>query len=198
MVGLLVAGGVVTWIFLSDGVRDVSFSLAFQLLPLYMHNLMGLTNVQIGWLASISSLATMVLLAPAGWLSDRKGERVGIVAGFALIALALAVFLRSRVFASFAVAWTLIGVGLALIDPAYSSLISKAVPLRLRGTAFGVFSTSIGVISLPAPYLGAMLWERFTPQVPFYVPIVAILVLLPVMWIKFKLPKAAAPEQEAA
>jgi MFS family permease len=197
MGGLLVAGGVVTWIFLSDGVRDVSFSLAFQLLPLYMQNLMGLTNVQIGWLASIASLATMLLLTPAGWLSDRKGERVGIVAGFALIALAMGAFLRSRSFAGFVVVWALIGVGQALIDPAYSSLISKVVPQRLRGTAFGVFSTSIGLISLPAPYIGAMLWEHFTPQAPFYVPLVTTLLLLPVMWLKFRLPKVAAEEQDA-
>jgi len=194
MGALLVAGGVVTWIFLSDGVRDVSFSLAFQLLPLYMQNVMGLTNVQIGWLASIASLTTMLLLTPAGWLSDRKGERVGIVAGFAMIALAMAVFLRSRLFAGFVVAWVLIGIGQALIDPSYSSLISKVVPQRLRGMAFGVFSTSIGVISLPAPYIGAMLWERFTPQVPFYVPLVTTLLLLPVMWVKFKLPKEKAAE----
>ncbi len=194
MGALLVAGGVVTWIFLSDGVRDVSFSLAFQLLPLYMQNVMGLTNVQIGWLASIASLTTMLLLTPAGWLSDRKGERVGIVAGFAMIALAMAVFLRSRLFAGFVVAWVLIGIGQALIDPSYSSLISKVVPQRLRGTAFGVFSTSIGVISLPAPYIGAMLWERFTPQVPFYVPLVTTLLLLPVMWVKFKLPKEKPAE----
>jgi MFS family permease len=197
MGALLVAGGVVTWIFVSDGVRDVSFSLAFQLLPLYMQNLMGMTNVQIGWLASIASLATMIFLAPAGWLSDRKGERLGIVSGFALIALALGIFLRSRLFAGFAVAWALIGVGQALIDPAYSSLISKVVPQRLRGTAFGVFSTSIGLISLPAPAIGAMLWERFSPQVPFYVPLVTTLLLLPVMWRKFKLPKAE-PEEETS
>jgi len=195
MGALLVAGGVVTWIFLSDGVRDVSFSLAFQLLPLYMQNLMGLTNVQIGWLASIASLTTMLLLTPAGWLSDRKGERVGIVAGFAMIALAMAVFLRSRLFAGFVVAWVLIGIGQALIDPSYSSLISKVVPQRLRGTAFGVFSTSIGVISLPAPYIGAMLWERFSPQVPFYVPLVTTVLLLPVMWVKFKLPKDKNSEE---
>jgi len=198
MGALLVAGGVVTWIFLSDGVRDVSFSLAFQLLPLYMQNLMGLTNVQIGWLASIASLATMLVLTPAGWLSDRKGERVGIVAGFALIALAMAVFLRSRLFAGFAVVWVLIGIGQALIDPAYSSLISKVVPQRLRGTAFGVFSTSIGLISLPAPAIGAMLWERFSPQVPFYVPLVTTVVLLPVMWVKFKLPRGQTIEEASA
>ncbi len=188
MAALILAGGVVTWIFISDGVRDISFSMAFQLLPLYMQNLMGLTNVQIGWLSSISSLVTLLLLTPAGWLSDNKGERVGIVCGFALMAAAIAVFLRSRAFAGFAMVWGLFGAGEALVSPAYSSLISKVVPERMRGTAFGLFSTSLGVISLPAPYIGALLWERFAPQVPFYVPLVSTLLLLPVMWIKFKRP----------
>jgi MFS family permease len=198
MVGLLLAGGVVTWIFLSDGVRDVTFGMAFQLLPLYMQNLMGLSNVQISWLSSINALATMLFLAPAGWLSDKKGERVGIVTGFALIAASLALFLNSHLFLGFAMVWALFGVGSALVDPAYSSLISKVVPPRLRGTAFGLFSTSIGLISLPAPYLGAMLWERFAPQVPFYMPLVAALLLLPVMWFKFRLPADRAAEVEPA
>jgi MFS family permease len=196
MGGLVLAGGIVTWIFLSDGVRDVTFSMAFQLLPLYMQNLMGLSNVEISWLSSLNSMATMLLLTPAGWLSDRKGERVGIVSGFALIAVAMAIFLNSRVFAGFAVTWALFGVGSALLDPAYNSLISKAVPLRLRGTAFGLFSTSIGLVSLPAPYIGATLWERFAPQVPFYVPLVGTLLLLPVVWFKFRLPRASSSEGE--
>jgi MFS family permease len=198
MAALVLGGGVVTWIFLSDGVRDVTFGMAFQLLPVYMQNLMGLSNVQIGWLLSINSLATMLLLTPAGWLSDKKGERVGIVAGFLFIAVAMAVFLNSHVFLGFAAVWALFGVGGALVDPAYSSLISKAVPLRLRGTAFGLFSTSIGLISLPAPYLGAMLWQRFAPQVPFYIPLVATLLLLPVMWLKFRLPADRVPDVEPA
>ncbi len=197
MGGLVLAGGVVTWIFLSDGVRDVTFGMAFQLLPLYMQNLMGLSNVEISWLSSLSSLVTMLFLTPAGWLADKRGERVGIVGGFALIAAALAIFLNSRVFVGFAVVWSLFGIGSALVDPAYNSLISKAVPLHLRGTAFGLFSTSIGLISLPAPYIGAVLWERFAPQVPFYVPLVATLLLLPVMWFKFRLPANRSPEVEA-
>jgi MFS family permease len=163
-----------------------------------MQNLMGLSNVQISWLSSLNSLATMIFLTPAGWLADKRGERVGIVSGFALIALALALFLQSRVFTGFAVVWALFGVGMAFIDPAYSSLISKAVPLRLRGTAFGLFSTSIGIISLPAPYVGAMLWERFAPKVPFYAPLVATLLLLPIIWIKFRLPQKAVAEASEA
>jgi MFS family permease len=198
MGGLLLAGGVVTWIFVSDGVRDVTFSMSFQLLPLYMQNLMGLSNVQISWLSSINALVTMLFLAPAGWLADKKGERVGIVAGFFLIAVALAVFLNSHLYLGFVAVWALFGLGSALVDPAYSSLISKAVPLRLRGTAFGLFSTSIGLISLPAPYLGGLLWERFAPQVPFYIPLVATLLLLPIMWLKFRLPGDRAADVELA
>jgi MFS family permease len=187
MGGLVVAGGVVTWIMISDGVRDIAFTMAFQLEPLYMQNLMGLTNSQIGWLASLSSLTTMILMTPAGWLSDKKGERVGIVGGFAIIAAALAVFVNTQVFAGFALVWVLYGVGSAMIEPAYSALISKVVPEKLRGTAFGLFATSIGLVSLPAPYIGGQLWERFGPRTPFYVPLVTTLLLLPIMWIKFKL-----------
>jgi hypothetical protein len=67
-------------------------------------------------------------------------------------------------------------------------LISKAVPEKLRGTAFGLFSTSLGLISLPAPWIGARLWESISPIFPFYVPLVAMVAMLPVMWVKFKLP----------
>jgi hypothetical protein len=35
---LITAGGVVTWIFISDGVRDVSFSLVGRLQPLFLEN----------------------------------------------------------------------------------------------------------------------------------------------------------------
>jgi MFS family permease len=187
MAGLVMAGGVVTWIMISDGVRDIAFTMAFQLEPLYMQNLMGLTNTQIGWLASMSSLTTMILMTPAGWLSDKRGERVGIVGGFAIIAAALAVFVNTQVFAGFALVWVLFGVGSAMIEPAYSALISKVVPERLRGTAFGLFATSIGLVSLPAPYIGGQLWDRFGPRTPFFVPLVTTLLLLPIMWIKFKL-----------
>jgi MFS family permease len=197
MGGLILAGGIVTWIFLSDGIRDVTFNMSFQLLPLYMQNLIGLSNIEIGWLSSIYAIGTMIFLTPAGWLSDRKGERVGIVVGFVLIAGAMALFVNSSIYIGFAVVWALFGVGSALIEPAYNSLISKVVPMRLRGTAFGVFSTSISLISLPAPYIGAMLWERFNPKLPFIIPLVTTLLLLPVMWIKFKLPKEEAVKGEA-
>jgi len=70
------------------------------------------------------------------------------------------------------------------LSPAYNSLISKAVPEKMRGTAYGLFSTSLGLISLPAPYIGGLMWRTLGPRTPFMVPLVSSLVLAPLLWIK--------------
>jgi MFS family permease len=178
VLGLLLAGGVVTWIFVSDGVRDVAFSLTGRLMPLYLENEMGLGLLQISALQSITAVVAMLFMS----------ERVSLVGGFGIMSIGWAVFLGGSNFWHFVLSRAVIGVGWALIDPAYSSLISKAVPDRIRGMAFGLFATSLGLISLPAPWIGARLWESVSPIFPFYVPLVAMLAMLPVMWIKFKLP----------
>ena len=190
--GLVVSGGVVTWIFISDGVRDVAFSLVGRLMPLYLENEIGLSLFQISALQSVTAVVAMALMSPAGWLSDKKGERISIVSGFGAISIGWVVFLVGSDFWHFVLSRAVVGVGWALIDPAYSSLISKVVPEKLRGTAFGLFSTSLGLISLPAPWIGASLWESVSPIFPFYVPLVALVAMLPVMWFKFKLPPEPA------
>jgi hypothetical protein len=73
VLGMVLAGGVVTWIFISDGVRDISFNLTGRLMPLYLENEMGLSLIEIGSLQSISAIVAMLLMTPAGILSDKRG-----------------------------------------------------------------------------------------------------------------------------
>ncbi|HAE59451.1 MAG TPA: hypothetical protein DCG54_08085, partial [Anaerolineae bacterium] len=195
--GLLTAGGIVTWIFISDGVGDVTFSMVGNLFPIYLNNIVGISMTELGILGAIASVASMVFMVVGGTLSDKYGERVGIVIGNLLVGGAIFIMLNVQTLALLSVAWILLGIGQALFGPAYSSLISKAVPQKLRGTAFGLFSTSLGIISLPAPYIGVLLWETFNPKVPFYVPLIAMMLMLPVVWIKFRLPKAPDAEEPA-
>jgi MFS family permease len=189
MLGMVMAGGLVTWILLTDGVRDVAYSLSFNLLPLYLGDIGGLTIQQIGWLESFFGIFMMLITMPAGWLADRKGDRIAIVLGFLLQFTALMTFLRVSGFWGYAIAWALLGLGVGMMSPAYQSLISKAVPEKLRGTAFGLFNTSLGVVSLPAPAIGAQLWERVNPKFPFSVTAwLGLLAIIPV-WLKFKRPE---------
>jgi MFS family permease len=187
MFGLVTSGGVLTWVLITDGVRDISFALSFNFMPIYMEEIAHLSLQQIGLMNSIFSLLVMLTTIPGGWLADRKGERVGIVTGFFMIFVALMLFVSTINFWLYCLGWAIAGAGVGLMSPAYQSLISKAVPARLRGTAFGLFSTSLGLVSLPAPALGAQLWERVSPRFPFQITAwVSLLSMIPA-WLKFKL-----------
>jgi MFS family permease len=188
MIAMVFAGGLITWILLTDGVRDVAFSMSFTLVPIYLQDIGGMSIQQIGWLESIFGIFMMLITVPAGWLADRKGDRVPIVLGFLLEFAAMMTFIRVSDFIGYAVAWALFGLGVGLMSPAYQALISKAVPEKRRGTAFGLFQTSLGVISLPAPWIGAQLWERVSPRFTFTLTAWAGLLSIIPVWFKFKLP----------
>ncbi len=189
MLGLLLSGGVITWVLITDGVRDIAFSLSYNLMPVYLEQIGNMTYQQIGWLGSVFGVSMMLVTIPAGWMADRKGERLGIVFGFTLEFIAMFTFMQVDGFWGYALVWALFGLGAGMMSPAYNSLISKAVPEKLRGTAFGLFGTSLGLVSLPAPALGAQMWERYSPRLPFYVTGFAALFSAIPAWFKFRLPK---------
>ena len=191
MFGLLVAGGVITWVLITDGVRDISFGLSMNLLPVYMQEFGGLNFREIGLMNSVFGLFMMLSTIPGGWLADKKGERVNIVFGFTLIGVALGmlVYMPTANPWLYGVGWAIAGTGVGLMTPAYQSLISKAVPKKVRGTAFGLFSSSLGLVSLPAPWLGGQLWEKVNPRFPFLITVVVSFLSIIPAWLKFKLPK---------
>lgn len=191
--GLIVGGGVITWIFLTDGVRDIAYRLSSELQPLYLEQVAGLSIEQIGLLGSFFSGAMMLTPVLSGRIADRWGERVPISGGFLIVSAAYLVFLQARVYLAFIGAWALFGIGVGLLSPAYQSLISRVVPSRLLGAFSGLFQSSVGFVSLPAPWLGAQLWERFSPRLPFLITAgISLLAVIPT-WLKFKVPKTGEP-----
>jgi len=198
MGGLLLAGGVMTWILITDGVRDIAFTMSFTLESLYLEEVGGLTMRQIGLLSSVFGIFNMITTIPSGKLADKKGERVAIVGGFFLTFVALLVFLNVNTFLGYAVAWAFFGVGVGLMSPAYQSLTSKVVPEKLRGTAFGLLHSSLGLFSLPAPAIGARLWERYSPRTPFMITAVVSLFTVIPAWLKFRVPGEGEEEHVSA
>lgn len=189
MIGMILSGGVVTWIFVTDGVRDIAFLLSDELLPLYLEQIAGISLVQIGLLGSIFSISMMFTPLLSGRISDRYGERVPISAGFLMIFFAYLIFLQAGDYIGFAITWAIFGVSVGLLSPAYQSLISKVVPQKNLGIFTGMFRSSMGFISLPAPYIGAQLWERFNPRIPFILTALLAGISVIPTWFKFKLPE---------
>jgi MFS family permease len=188
MLGMLVGGGILTWIFVTDGIADIAFRMSGELQPLYLEQLGGISVEQIGLIASINAIASMFIPMLSGKLVDKHGERLPLIAGFLLIFTAFMIFLRANSFLTFAGSAVVFGLGGGMLGPAYQSLISKVVPAKKLGTYSGVFNSSKGFISLPAPWLGAQLWERFSPQMPFVVTAMASFLIVFPIWFKFKAP----------
>ena len=189
IIALVLSGGLFTWIMITDGVRDIFFNMSFSFLSIYMKDIASLSISQIGVMSGIFGLAMMAVMIPAGWLADKVGERVNIAAGFLFMAAAIgmmAVLPPASAAWIYGLGWVIAGIGVGLVTPAYQSLISKAVPQRLRGVAFGLFSTSLGLVSLPAPMIGGWLWENVNPQFPFYLTAFASLLSIIPVWLKFK------------
>ena len=189
MATMFVAGGVLTWILITDGARDIAYSMSFNFASLFLQDIGGLNLVQIGYLSSIWGIAAMLTNIPAGKLADRKGERVAIVLGFILEFLALIVFIVGSTFWAYALSHVLLGIGSGLLGPAYQSLMSKVIPQKIRGTAFGLLDSSLGLFSLPAPAIGAELWSRFSPRTPLMITAGVVLLSIIPAWMKFRAPK---------
>ena len=190
MFGIVFAGGIISWILITDGVRDTSFALSMNLLPVYLQDIGRMSMLQIGWMNSVFGLCMMLMMIPGGWLADKISERVVIAIGMALIGVSMLMMVGtpSGLAWMYFASWALAGLGVGLMTPAYQSLISKSIPKELLGTAFGLFSTSLGIISLPAPWIGAQLWAGVNPRFPFMVTgIVALLSIIPIL-LKFRLP----------
>lgn len=194
--GMIIGGGVITWIFVTDGVRDIAFRLSGELEPLYLEQVIGLSLAQIGLLGSVFSVAMMLTPMLSGRFSDKYGERVPISGGFLMVFFALMLFVVAKTYLAFIGIWVLFGAGVGLLSPAYQSLISKVVPSKSLGAFTGLFYGSIGFISLPAPWIGARLWERFDPRLPFLLTAVLSLLTIIPTWLKFKVPDK--PEEQAA
>lgn len=189
--GLALSGGVVTWLLLSDGVRDIAMGLSGNLLPLFLQEERGIDVASIATLNALLGGAGMLVMIPAGHLADRFGERFAIAGGYLVAFCAFALMLLVPSPLAAAASFVVFGAAMGMLQPAYQSLISKAVPPELRGIAFGFLSTSNGVVALPAPWLGAMLWRGVAPVAPFWVTAAAMLVIVPPVLAKFKVAKAA-------
>jgi DHA1 family multidrug resistance protein-like MFS transporter len=198
MATLLFSGGLITWMLITDGLRDISFQFSENLFPVYMQEVGGLSLQQIGWVMSFFGMAMMLTTIPGGWLSDKAGERVGIALGMILMSSALFVLVNIPAGNQwmYFLGWGLAGMGAGVSGPAYQSLISKAVPQKNRGMAFGLFSTSLGIFSLPAPWIGSQMWDRVGPTFPFTVTAIVLLLSVIPIWIKFKLPKVKVITEE--
>lgn len=118
--------------------NKIADTLVWVLLPIYF-KAHGLTVTHIAWITGLYAIVWGLSQLGTGHLADRIGRKAPIVAGFALLAVALIAIASLQSFASLMSAALVMGLGMALLYPNLIAAMSDLAPPLERGRILGVY-----------------------------------------------------------
>lgn len=154
--------GRLTMLFLAHAIGTANITLVLAMAPA-IEQALGLGHAGFGLMISAYYGAMLVFALPAGWLADRLGIRVMLVAAHALLAAGMAVFAQAHGPPLAIMGLMLCGSGYALINPATARGVLMWFPPRGRATAMGVKQTGVpagGVIAALFVAAGQAGWRE--------------------------------------
>lgn len=190
---LLLSGGLLLWLFITDGLADAGLQFALPFLPKFVTEVGGVSESAYTGLYAWTSVVTALSMWPCGRFADRFGERRSIALGTLLFGFIWWGTVFKPTPPIFVVVFTLAGIAQGFIMPAFSSLISKAVPRESLGMTWGVYMTALGVLAIPAPYIGGLLYDNVSPAAAFIVAGLCMVVAAPLALWKLRLPAPVQP-----
>jgi MFS family permease len=108
------------------------------------------------------------LVSPLGGaLGDRYGHRNVIALGWAIYAGVYLAFAFTEDPRAIAALFVVYGLHHGLTEGPEKALVAGCVPPGVRGGAFGWYHLTVGLLSLPASLLFAILWETVAPRLAF-------------------------------
>jgi len=131
---------------------------AFQsLLPVYVVSHLGYTASEVGYLFGIAGITQLVMIVPAGYLSDKVGRKAAVVPAAALAAVAFLALGVSTTPTALAVAVLLQGIASGLAVGSMTSFTYDIVAADARGT-IQAFRRSVGESgAFTGPIIGGLI-----------------------------------------
>jgi len=115
----------------------------------------------------IFNLTYAIFSIPAGIISDKIGPKRVLLTGFLLFSLVYLLFglVDSSIFIWFL--FSIYGIYMALTEGVGKAYISNLVPEKKRGTAFGIYQTTISLCSFFASFIAGIFWTYIGVSAPF-------------------------------
>jgi len=132
-------------------------ALTLSMLPTYGRTVLGFAVEYTALALSVNYLTDNLLRAPAGWLTDRIGQRTVLLIGFAIMIVAVVWMMHARTVAMFILSLALYGVGVTPVWPSAISGLGQATPDHKRG----VFMSYLNIFWLVGAGLGPVVINFF-------------------------------------
>lgn len=143
---------------------------------------LGLSIVAIPLAYAVLNIIYGSLSLPAGILSDKIGRIPMITFGWAIYGVSYLGFAVAHSAWQVWPLFALYGVFYAASDGAGRALIADVVGKEARGRAYGLYNMVIGLAALPAGLIAGLMWDKISPNAPFYfsaaLSLVAVLLII--------------------
>ncbi|WP_234553793.1 MFS transporter [Thermus caliditerrae] len=128
---------------------------------------LGLEPLALGALLLVGGGMAFGLLPFTGRLVDRRGYRLALMGGLALLGAVMMRLPLKPTLGELLVLTTLGGLGYSLFMPGWNGFLAKNLPQENRAAVWGVLMTAEGLGVALGPAVGGLLWERYGPHAPF-------------------------------
>ncbi len=128
----------------------------------------GVSESTIPIIIAMFNLFYALLSVPSGVLSDKIGRVNVIRLGWIIYAVTYLGFALAKLPWHIWVLYAIYGVYYSTTEGVAKSLVAHIVDDSNRGTAFGLYNASMGLLALPASFIAGYLWDKVSPAAPFY------------------------------
>jgi MFS family permease len=171
-VAVLRQGPDVVRLMLMIGLMELPWTLTQPFMPVYAHQSKGANEFVLGSTAMASALVPMLASIPLGRLADRHGRKrvlfaitpLTIAANLCLVLAPASGLGASLSLLLYGVLFGFNGIGMALV----SSMAAEVMPQEQMGRWLGIISLVRGLLGIPAPLVGGLIWEHVGPEHVFF------------------------------
>ena len=130
--------------------------------------LVGIPTMTIPAVYLVFNLVYSLSAIPAGMAADKFGKKRIILLGFILFA---GLYYGFAVAESPTAIWLLFavyGLFMGFTEGIQKAFLATIIPPDFKATAFGVYTTAVGLAMFPASLMGGWLWDHVSPAATFY------------------------------
>jgi len=128
----------------------------------------GIPTVTIPLVYLMFNLVYSLSAVPAGMAADKYGRKRLILLGFILFAILYYGFAVASGTKAIWILFGFYGLFMGLTEGIQKAFLATIIPQDFKATAFGVYTTTVGLAMFPASLIGGWLWDHVSPAATFY------------------------------
>ncbi len=146
---------------LFQGIRNMGRNIIMTFIPTYMHDNIGMTVAEAGFIYGAASLTGIIAAPAGGYITDRLGDKKWLMMAIGSYAFTLLLASLTQNKILFTLLYWVGGFCTASSMSAASSIIARSTPSGRRGLGFAMYFLPGSLVRTVSPIIGAYLAELF-------------------------------------